>query len=533
MKEDQELKGNHQYNSLEQLFGALNELSEQLFTFKKSCAGSRLVEDALQKAKGRLDHADRSLKLYYYTVENAPDAIYWVDSEARFIYVNDVACKYLGYGRDELLSMGVTDIDSGFNSRMWHEHWKELRKRGRFTVERVHKTKDGRLIPVEISVNYIEVEGNEYNCAFVRDISGRKRAEEELRQGEEKIRSIFRAAPTGIGFAVNRSIKEVNSKLCQMLGYSRDELLDRGVRILYPTNEEFEYVGREQHRQIAESGTGTLETKWVRKDGRIIDIFLSLTPIDPQDMSQGITFTALDVTEHKQAEDALKEAKARAELYVDVMSHDVGNINQSILGYLELALTMCSLREDQKEFIEKPIELVKYISDLIGNVRKLQRVMSGEIKPEAIDLGEVIAMAISRRLCVPGRDISVVYTPVTGYYVLASELLKDAFLNLINNAIVHSRGSLVVNISVSTTMINGKKNYSVAVEDNGPGIPDELKRNILISMRDVKDHTVRRGLGLQFVKALTDIYHGKVRVEDRVPGDRAQGSRFVITLPAA
>ena len=144
-----------------------------------------------------------------------------------------------------------------------------------------------------------------------------KQAEEALRKREAKISSVFRAAPVGIGMVINRVIKEVNDTLCAMTGYDQEELIGMHSRILYLTDEDYEFVGREKYRQIAQKGTGTVETRLRRKDGGIINVILSSTVINPNDQSQGVTFTALDITERKRAEEALRESKEQYQFVVE------------------------------------------------------------------------------------------------------------------------------------------------------------------------------------------------------------------------
>ena len=83
--------------------------------------------------------------------------------------------------------MTVHDMDPDFPAEVWPKHWEEVKRRGSFTFESRHRTKDGGLVPVEITVNYIEFDGKEYNCAFVRDITERKRAEEVLQQAHDEL----------------------------------------------------------------------------------------------------------------------------------------------------------------------------------------------------------------------------------------------------------------------------------------------------------------------------------------------------------
>jgi PAS domain S-box-containing protein/putative nucleotidyltransferase with HDIG domain len=130
-----------------------------------------------------------------------------------------------------------------------------------------------------------------------------------VREREAKLESIFRSAPIGIGMVVDRVIQEVNLTLCQMTGYAREELIGNSARILYPTQEEFDYVGMEKYLQISQQGLGTVETRWRRKDGTVRDVLLSSVPLDPGDLSMGVTFSALDITDRKQAQVALQTSK--------------------------------------------------------------------------------------------------------------------------------------------------------------------------------------------------------------------------------
>jgi PAS domain S-box-containing protein len=134
----------------------------------------------------------------------------------------------------------------------------------------------------------------------------------------EVLDSIFRAAPTGIGMVKNRVIVQANDRLCAMIGYPARELIGQNARMLYPTREEFEWVGREKYKQISRQGTGTVETRWLCKDGRIIDVLLSSTPLDLDDLSQGVTFTALDITERKRAEQTIATQKTYLAILHDI-----------------------------------------------------------------------------------------------------------------------------------------------------------------------------------------------------------------------
>ena len=140
-----------------------------------------------------------------------------------------------------------------------------------------------------------------------------------VREREAKLQSIFRAAPIGIGMVIDRVIQEANDTLCQITGYSRGDLIGQNARMLYLSQEDYEYVGAEKYRQIHEKEVGTVETRWRRKDGEIRDILLSSAPINPSDLTQGVTFSALDITERKRFEKALQESEKQYRLLFDEM----------------------------------------------------------------------------------------------------------------------------------------------------------------------------------------------------------------------
>jgi len=142
-----------------------------------------------------------------------------------------------------------------------------------------------------------------------RLIEERRQAEEALRESEAKMRSIFRAAPVGIGVVSGQVLLDVNDRFCEITGYSRHELVGENARMVYPSAEDYEYVGREKYRQIREQGTGAVETRFKRKDGAIIEVLLSSTPLDPNELSAGFTWTALNITERKRLERETEERR--------------------------------------------------------------------------------------------------------------------------------------------------------------------------------------------------------------------------------
>ena len=133
----------------------------------------------------------------------------------------------------------------------------------------------------------------------------KKASDQLLKNNDEKIQSIYRAAPLGIGLVINRVFTEINDTFCTITGYDRSEIVGKNSKFIYATDEEYESAGIEKYRQIAVQGFGSVETRFKAKDGRIINILLSSAPLDKDDLTKGMTFTILDITERKRAEDSI------------------------------------------------------------------------------------------------------------------------------------------------------------------------------------------------------------------------------------
>ncbi|MFX1365236.1 MAG: PAS domain S-box protein [Promethearchaeota archaeon] len=165
------------------------------------------------------------------------------------------------------------------------------------------------------------------------DISERKQAEKILKDHQATLESIFKTTPTGIGVVINRIFVQVNTQFCELVGYTRDELLGRSARMLYVTDEDYEYVGRDKYNQMQNHGIGMGEIKFKRKDGKIIDVLIRSAPINPNDLTAGVTFTALDITHRKKVEENLKKSEEKYRLLTENLNDLISVVNE--MGIIE------------------------------------------------------------------------------------------------------------------------------------------------------------------------------------------------------
>ena len=243
-----------------------------------------------------------------------------------------------------------------------------------------------------------------------------------------------------------------------------------------------------------------------------------------------------EIEQSAKIDQALKESKSEVELYLDLMGHDINNLNQIGIGYLELALESSDM-DEVKSLITKPLEVMKDTSQIIQNVRKLQQVTKDELKRdtnvEIVNLCRILPEIKVRYNHIKDRNVTINMDTPNLCFVKANDLIKDVFTNLIDNAIKHSYAEkpLVINVKLEQVKDKNKDFIRCAVEDNGPGIPDWVKSKIFMRFQRGVTKAHGKGLGLYLVRSLVKSYKGSVWVEDRVPGDYTKGVRFVMVFP--
>ncbi|MFQ5509662.1 MAG: PAS domain S-box protein [Leptospirillia bacterium] len=245
-------------------------------------------------------------------VENAADGILLHDGKGRFLDVNRRACEALGYSRDELLSMGVEDIEVEVRGEVLADLWERLRAKEHARIEGVHRRKDGSTFPVEVSLGLMYEGTEERVVAQARDITERRQAEAALRASEARFRSIFDDSHVAIGLGdMDSRIVDMNPAYEAFLGYSREELIGkkRFEDFTHPDDLPAFQQFMEQFRAGKE---GTLERRYIRKDGTVVWGRLSLGVIRDADGKPlyGVGMVE-DITERKRAVEALEDSEER------------------------------------------------------------------------------------------------------------------------------------------------------------------------------------------------------------------------------
>jgi len=233
--------------------------------------------------------------------------------------------------------------------------------------------------------------------------------------------------------------------------------------------------------------------------------------------------------------EANKEEKTKKfEYYLDLMMHDLLNLNQAVQGYLELVQSGEAQKEEAMHFVESAIDQVRSSTQLIEDVRKIVHLgLIGDELLENTVVADMVRDAIDELGYIfPGRQIEVAFEDEAKEAIVrGTNILKDIVLNLLNNSVKFDKAD---SVKIDITLKRSEKPdnmVDIVIEDRGPGLPDTLKTALSTDMNI--DGKTRRGtgIGLLLVSAAANRFGGKLILEDRVSGDYTKGAKVTVRLP--
>jgi two-component system cell cycle sensor histidine kinase/response regulator CckA len=511
---------------------------------------------ALKAGEASLNESENK---YRFLFETMAQGVVYHASDGKIINANPAAQRILGLALDQI--QGRNSLDSSWNAI--HEDGSPYQEEtypamvalqtGKpvfHSVMGVIKPHDDKYLWIDMDAipQFRPGEDKPYQvyAAFV-DITERKQAEEVLREKNAKMESILRAAPIGIGVVSNRILVEVNQRICEMTGYSHEELVGKSTSIFYPTREDFDFVGEEKYRQIQLQGTGSVETKWRRKNGTIINILLSSAPVDRGDLLAGVTFTALDITERKRSEEQSKNLEAQlfqAQKMESIgtlaggIAHDFNNLLTGILGNASLILMQIDRSQPFYGRLKNIEDYVKRGSDLTKQLLGFARRGKYETKPT--NLAEFIheSSELFRRT---KKEISIHLKAQDELWVVEVDRgqMEQVLLNLYVNAwqAMPGGGDLYIsaeNVSLDEVDVNPYdanpgKYVKITVTDTGIGMDEVTMARIFDPFFTTKEKGRGTGLGLASAYGIIKNHGGFIHVES----EKGHGTSFMIYLPAS
>jgi PAS domain S-box-containing protein len=438
---------------------------------------------------------------------HASDPIFVADLDGRYTEVNEAACRMLGFSREELLGKTIVDLIPDVDRERLRRTREELLAGGTRVDEWTLVRKDGAAVPVEVSAKILP-DGRWQ--AIVRDISERKRVEEERDRASRRVAEILEAAPDAVVVCgADGRIVLVNEQTWRLFGYEPEALLGRSVEELIPErlrrlhlDHRAAYSAAPQTRPMG----GGRQLAGRRKDGLEFPVDITLATITSDGGPLVLAFVR-DVTERERQERAEREFIANA-------AHELRTPLAGIVGAVEvLQAGAADLPEQRKRFLDGIAGEAAWLTALVRALLLLARV---EGRPETIVLERVELLPLlaeAAHQLDTAADVDAVVECPSGLAVHGNRaLLEAAVRNLAQNASRHTRRG---QITFSGTK-SADGTVTIEVRDTGRGIPAEVQDRVF--ERFYRSSTDREGfgLGLPLVREIVQALGGKVEIESEL-----------------
>lgn len=389
---------------------------------------------------------------------------------------------------------------------------------------------DGNRVPVLVS-GVPNFEGGKYRgqLAIFTDIRELKQVQSDLEVRKAYFQNLFENLPEAVVLVDNHGrIKLSNKEFSNLFGYNEEECLDQNVDDLIVPIESKEY----SLQLTLDTARGIRKDEEVirkKKDGTLVDVNIVSAPIMVGDGQIGVYAIYRDISKRKYAERALTDERNRSEFYLDLLSHDIGNLHQGIYTALQLSRIKESDESTAKTAFETAEELVQRSIHLVKNVIFLANIDTRKVQTKSVEIISMLEDSLSHvmKLFPTKKIIIELDLPKEPIYIDAETIVEELFFNILHNGLKFQRDDKSV-IGIKARE-EGKRVF-VEIYDHGPGIPQDKKAQMFHRF-EKGGSLAHMGLGLSLVKALADLYGGNIEVKDRVEGVREWGTSFVIDFP--
>ncbi|WGI17866.1 PAS domain S-box protein [Methanonatronarchaeum sp. AMET-Sl] len=479
---------------------------EYEFAFATDITERKETEKALQEAK----------QSYEELFEKSGDAIIIHHPDTGEIQdVNNKMCEIYGYSQEEALEQTIMDLSSGeppYTQERAKKLIQKAKEKGPITFEWQSQKKDGTPFWEEVTLKQAEISGEPKILANIRDITERKKSEEELKEKTEMLEGMLDGIQDIIGFQKpDHTIIRYNQTGYDLLNMTPKEV--KGKKC-------YELIGREKEckKCPTKKALKTKKTETIEKYQPEIDEYLKATATPVLNEEGEVSF----IIEQLQKITEQKEIEEREKFLQSILRHDVKNKANITQGYLNL-LEETNLSEEQQEFVKKAKKGSEESIDIIEKVKILQEAGS-EKELKTVNLNQTLREVINtNQEQAKEKNIEIKSNIDSTCKVQADPLINEMFSNLIENAIKHSKCKKII---ISTKQDEDK--CITTIEDDGKGIPDKQKTKIF-EKGYKKGETGGTGLGLYIVKKITESYGGNIKLKDSELG----GAKFKVKLKKA
>lgn len=493
----------------------------------------------LEKIASGYKQAEETLEFTQFAIDHFSDAAFWMKSDARFVYVNQSACRALGYSKEELLNMTVHDIDPDFPQEKWADHWTEMKRRGSSVIESRHQKKTGEVFPVELTINFLKYGGEEYQCTFARDITIQKQAMEALRESQAQLQAILDYSPTLIYIKdLNGNILLVNRHFEILDGPPPGELVGKNIFDLL-SKDVAQALWSDDQQALEKGEPLEAEEALKHRDGSFHTYLSIKFPLYREpDNPFGICVISTDITARKGLEQKSLEAqkmKAIAGLSGGI-AHEFNNALVGIYGNIE----MLQMNLPENRDAHESLEIMKVSSQRMAKLTNqlLAYAQEGIYQSKTVSLNDFLedTLPLIRHYIAPeivvetrllSRHINIDADPTQLQMVLSAILFNAA-------EALDGKGQV---------MLTAKKEYldpevarhqgihkpglyaCMIIQDSGKGMDNETKTRIFEPFFTTKFQG--RGLGMAAAYGTIRRHNGVILVDSKL----GEGTTVRVYLP--
>jgi PAS domain S-box-containing protein len=491
------------------------------------------AEEALRQSEER----------YHLLFDSNPHPVWVYDLKTLAILdVNHSAVRNYGYSREEFLSLSIKDIRPAEDVPALLESAAKASPDTESSGVWKHRKIDGTLIDVEITSHPLVYDGKDARLVVATDITTRKKAEEALRQSEERFRllvsevtdyAILLLDPEG-------SIVSWNAGAERIKGYQAPEIIGQHFSRFYPAEDVERGKPAYELKVAGERGRFEDEGWRVRKDGSRFWANVVITALrDDTGRLRGFAKVTRDITEHKRTQELIMHAKEEAERaskfkdqFLSTMSHELRTPLNAVLGFSDLLADerYGPLNDRQQRYVTHIHTGGKHLLKLISDILDLSKIEAGrmELTRETVRVESALSEVISALYPLAEKKSQALLQQAEPHLHVHADLtrFKQILLNLVANAIKFTpEGG---RIELAARQVDDQ--VRIEVRDNGPGIPPDQQPRIFeafVRLAQTGSATEGTGLGLAITSRLVELHGSKLGIESQA----GQGTCFYFSLP--
>ncbi|TFF84714.1 PAS domain S-box protein [Candidatus Thorarchaeota archaeon] len=471
---------------------------------------------------------------YREVIMMANDGI-MVIQDGHLAMVNPALARMLGFEADELEGKAIKDILFPTAVHLYEEqqerqHWSDT---DRPIYRAGFRSADGELLNVEVSSSDFILDGQPASLGVVRDISQQIELEAAVESSEARYRALFDSSPIAyFTLSPRGNILQVNKAAEKLLGYSERDMLRRNLASFLPSEEREEIV-RQVVSEVAQGrSVEDFELQMQIKDGRPTWVSVTASLLDYPDKTPSIALMAVDIDRRKGAEARERAQRERADLFLEVMTHDLNNINQTLLFSLGLLENSPDMPDEFIPSLQESSWNVRRAARMIANLRALMSLAESPPSLQEVDLYSHLKSASEAvEADLPWKKLNLkTNIDEADFSSVGHHYLHHVFFNILHNSMFFDERE-DVEVEVTAKTLDDLRSVRIEFVDKGPGIADGAKEYVFRRTGSPDEQIVGRGLGLTLVDQIVRSLGGRAKVEDRVKGDHTKGTKVVVFLP--